>query len=494
MSIDTQATDFLDTLIAGIQARVNEKEHSKDDPIVEFPKKTGIEIRAGETRIGKPEGMSPEKLVRVTTEYIEAQKQTIRTVRQIKGRIEDVQVAVSAICEKQWGTTGKGIPFMGQPPMFDDVVVGVSDTGRAITKRVIVSEFSLEPLEATIEYGGWRHEQYGICGMISVVSTKGNEVQVTAFLDAVESYVENHSIYKGKVVEFRRKKNPDQHGDYELSHRHVRKDHSIVYNKQTEGDLLYGITGNIRYAKVFSEQKDSKAEFNTLLYGPYGTGKTECTIASAVEATKAGWTTIFFTPSSNDTIADLEAARNMAGLYAPSLLVVEDIDRYFINTTPQQDAHITSVIGGMTSKGSQVSMVMTTNFVERLPMSMTRPGGRTDMAVEIGYLDREATERLFRTLLADELDDGVDFDAVYEMVEGTGPSFVRSTFERARKNSIITNNGEVGHALKTEDFVYSARAMREQAKIHNNASQKTLAERVVDNIKEKNELMSLLMS
>ena len=486
------ADELVSALLASIKAAEAKQEHAVDKPIVEFPKRAGIEVRAGETRIGLPEDMTPEKATRVMGEYVEAQKQTIRSVRQIKGRIEDVWIAVHMICEKQWGTTGRGIPFRGQPPMFDDVQIGVDANGRSITKRVIVSNFSLEPLSAEIDYGAWMHEEYGVCGMVSVVSTKSNEAKVTAFLDAVETFVENHSIYKGKVVEFRRKKNPDQMGEYELTHRAVKADQNIVYTRYTEKRLKYNLFGTIEQSDAF-KAANMRNTFRTLLYGPYGSGKTECTIMAAAKASEYGWTTVFFSPGQDDGIRDLEAAHNLAALYAPSLLVVEDVDRYYAHDSVNAKSHITNILDGMKSKTSGVSILMTTNHLDNIPQAATRPG-RMDALIEIGFLDEEATERMFRQLLGDELADDVDFSQVYEMVKETGPSFIRSTFDRARKNSIITNDGEAGHALTTDDLVFSAAEMKEQSDTHSSTKELTLADRVLNNLKEKEELLKLLQA
>lgn len=483
----TNSTIDIAALITALQD--NKPDHS-DDKLVTFPKKEGVAVKPAETRIGLPEGITAEKAAKILTEHSQAMKEEVRVIRKFTGRLEDVQVAVNRICLRTWGTSGRGqmkYDFFGgaHPPVTDSVTVGLDYRGYPITETVAVSTFTLAPLEAELEYGTWTHEEFGILGMVSVVSKKGNEKSVQQFLDTVEETIRTDSIYKGAVLNFKRRRNASGDAPYELAHRKVTVDSGIVYNRFTENRLEDKLFGRIRYADAIGSIKEGrKNTFRTLLYGPYGTGKTECTVAASVTATEQGWTTIFFSPGEHDNVTDLAAAYNTAELYAPSLLVVEDIDRYYEHgDSVNGHSHITNILDGPMTKGSKVSVLMTTNELSKIPSSATRKG-RMDGMIEIGALDREATERMFKLLLADELADDVNFDEIYAVVEGTGPSFIRATFEDARDNSIISNKGEVGHKLTTRDLVEAATQSLEQSRQHESTRTPTKEELFYKNFTE----------
>lgn len=476
------------SIIADVIAQESNR-HAKDNPTLVFPKAEGVDISPAEKRIGLPEGETVEQAIKTLVEYKDGLEQDVAIVRQFNARLEDLQVAVATIAETVWGTTGKGkmmYSFFGgaTPPQMVNVTIGLDSHGRKLTKTVAASTFTLQPLNAELTYGYWDHQKVGTCGMIQCKTLKQYEGQIKKFFDQVEEYLKTNSIYKNKVIEF--KKNPSGEG-YELDFKFMKADPNIVYNEDTAKELEFSVFGPLRLASKIG--KIQKETFNVILWGPYGSGKTECTLNAAQVAVEHGQTAVFFTPTGNETSADLEAAKHVAALYGPSILVVEDVERYFQDIdNPQKKAFITSILDGA-DKGSGVSILSTTNHVDAIPAGISR-SGRTDDLLEIGYLNRVATEKLFRQLLGDELESDVDFDSIYEAVEGTGPSFIRSTFDRARRNSIITNNGELGHKLTTDDLLYAAMTRRRNSEFHMKTKTLSLAERLEKVTREKHVIES----
>ena len=89
--------------------------------------------------------------IKILNEYEQAQQEEVRVVRQFKARYEDMLVATSVIMEARWGFTGRGqkqMSFFGgaQPPVAEDVTIGLDEKGFPITKTVIASSFSFEPI------------------------------------------------------------------------------------------------------------------------------------------------------------------------------------------------------------------------------------------------------------------------------------------------------------------------------------------------------------
>lgn len=476
--------NLLENLANMINNQMEAKDWDRDEVTLVFPKAEGVQVAAAEERIGLPEGVTLSKAAKTLIERENALNEEIRTHRNFNARIEDLQVAVKRVMEATWGTTGRGRKietFFGTIlPSQIDVVIGLDERGREITEKVPASEFTLAPLEATVQFGTWQHEEFGICGRVSVTAYKKYEKKVTKFLQAVEAYLATDSIYKGKVVEFKARRDGE---GYTLSHRNVKINPHIVYNSDVQDELEEVVFDGIEYYERYALAGE-KNTFNTLLKGPYGTGKTECAITAAVKATEHGWTTVFFTPSERDSIQDLEAAFNLANLYGPSLLVVEDIDRYFLEASnPKAASAISNLLDGANSKTGKVSILMTTNHFDKLPEVATRHG-RMDAMIEIGYLDREAMEKMFYLILGDELEDDVDFDPIYEVVQDTGPSFIRGTFALARKYAIASNKGELYGKLSTQALLRAARRMKNNSDLHKSRQELSMAEQYVEALKQ----------
>jgi SpoVK/Ycf46/Vps4 family AAA+-type ATPase len=103
--------------------------------------------------------------------------------------------------------------------------------------------------------------------------------------------------------------------------------------------------------------------------------------------------------------------------------------------------------------------LFTTNFKEKIPAGMFRPG-RFHRVIEIGPMDRPGVEKLARIVCRDELSDDVDFDAVFKATEGYMPAFVREGMEGAVRYSIALHQ-EV-RPISTRDLVFSLDSLRPQ--------------------------------
>lgn len=121
-----------------------------------------------------------------------------------------------------------------------------------------------------------------------------------------------------------------------------------------------------------------------------------------------------------------------ARLYQPAVVFIEDIDYRANNGESDAVTELLEAFDGITSKGGELQIVMTTNHLDRIHKGMLRPG-RLDAVVHIGALDRNGVERLCRVVIDEShLDKEVDFDAVWEGDAGAScppssgsPSLVR---------------------------------------------------------------------
>ena len=126
---------------------------------------------------------------------------------------------------------------------------------------------------------------------------------------------------------------------------------------------------------------------------------------------------------------------------------------------------------GVSAKGTELVMVLTTNRLEDIPKGMLRPG-RVDPTIKIADLDRGGTERLIKAVVEpDLLSDDVDYDEFFASTAGYLPAFVREVASSALLYAIARSKGGVNFKLTTEDFVAAALSLRDQYDKYDNATE-----------------------
>ncbi|WP_241977816.1 ATP-binding protein [Cryobacterium sp. TMS1-13-1] len=157
----------------------------------------------------------------------------------------------------------------------------------------------------------------------------------------------------------------------------------------TISDHVIGI-GEQRQALLAAGQHLKRG---VLLYGPPGTGKT-LTVRHLLSETP-GITAVLLTGSS---IVHIAAAAEIARTFAPSIVVLEDIDLVAMqrHATPQPLLfEVLDALDGLDGD-ADAAFVMTTNRVEVLERALAERPGRADLAVEVPLPALAERERLFR--------------------------------------------------------------------------------------------------
>lgn len=212
-----------------------------------------------------------------------------------------------------------------------------------------------------------------------------------------------------------------------------------------------------------------------LLEGPYGCGKTSAGQLTALEAVKAGWTFIAARPGRDNINEVLKTAK----LYEPAVVFIEDVDNQTATSNTDDVAKLLETFDGITSKGSELALLMTTNHFERIHKGMLRPG-RIDAVVEVADLDRNGVERLIKAVVnPDRLAAAVDYDKVYESMQieiggktvGFYPAFIREALERAKTFAVGRLGGSTNYVLDTADLVGAAVSLHAQLKAQQTANE-----------------------
>jgi transitional endoplasmic reticulum ATPase len=415
---------------------------------------TGEEVRFhknGETYMVFPAGMTYERAIEILKAKQKEENTVVSFQRIFRFRPDDGANAAAEVLKRRYGLTiGKSTQTMfgEHPPVIRTIAVGPNKT-----KQVPWGKISIPALKgADIQLTATHDEDYGPVFAVVVQSPKKHKPEIEKLFDEIEQELRDHSIYRGKALV-----GADQLEFLDVSKFDASK---IVFSDEVTATLNAGLFGALDYADEFRAD-GIPLKRALLLYGPYGTGKSSVGNMTAQVAERNGWT-FLMARSGKDKIKDV---LRTAKLYQPAVVFVEDIDAQSATSKPQEVSELLESFDGITAKGTEIILVMTTNHVDLIHAGMMRPG-RLDFVVKIGALDRNGTERLIRAVVAShKLDASVDFDAVYDQMDGFEPAFVKATADRAKTFALTRNQGKPDYVLMTEDLVNAAQSLHPQLEL-----------------------------
>lgn len=345
------------------------------------------------------------------------------------------------------------ITFFGKtPPEMIEINVGVD-----VTESVPWGAMAIPGLKDTTVYlGGAMDEEYGPVFMVNVEAPRKYRFHIEGLFKLIERNLREDSIYRGKVIDGA--ENPNFVDAWGVNPQEV------VYTAAAMHQIEANIWSPIKHAEQLLKL-GQPGKRSVLLEGPYGTGKTLAALLTAQVAEKHGWTFIMCRPGRDSLERTLQTAR----MYQPSVIFFEDLDSIAGEGGVHHVTKMLDMFDGLSAKGTQMLLVMTTNHVDRIHKGMVRPG-RLDSVIHIGAMDRNGIEMLTRRVIGDRLADDVDFDMVEKSVVGYTPSYVREVFDRAVRYSVSANNGVVG-MITTEDLMQAAEGLRSQLQLQEDASE-----------------------
>jgi transitional endoplasmic reticulum ATPase len=389
-------------------------------------------------------------------QYLTALDEQLNTThsfpRTFRYRPNDVAHALGKALKKVFGTTGLGKETFGffstTPPTFVTI-----NTGFEETVQVIQGETKFPPLEAVIVVGYQNDPEVGRLGKITVQAPRRYRAHVEGLFFAIEEELRTGSIYRGKAID----------GAEDPHFLNLDREIRAVYTEEVLTQLEANVWSLLRHTKVMRDMK-LPLKRSVLIEGPYGTGKSLAAMRTAQIAVENEWTFVQVRPTD-----DLERAMKTASLYSPAVVFFEDIDGVAEKGDAQDVSRLLDLFDGITSKGTDVIAVMTTNFVERIQKGMLRPG-RMDAVIHIAEMDRGGVEELIKMLVPDGLLFEIDYDKVFAAYEGFLPAFVKEAVDRTMRYAIARTGGEPMF-LTTEDFVAAALGLRPQLEQMNGAGE-----------------------
>jgi transitional endoplasmic reticulum ATPase len=292
---------------------------------------------------------------------------------------------------------------------------------------------------------------------IAMVGPKKWRDEAHGLFNDIQDYLQTHSIYRGKALI----------GAERMEFMNVDIDpDKIVFSDDVTAMLEGTVWAPIRYSDAM-RRGGVPLKRALLLHGPYGTGKSSAGLLTAQVAEQYGWTFLSAKPG-RDKIEDvLRTAR----LYEPAVVFVEDIDNQSNDADSQVVTRLLDAFDGITAKGGELMIVLTTNHLDRIHKGMLRPG-RLDAIVEIAGLDRHGVERLIKAVVPEgKLTETCDYDAIYAEMDGFLPAFVRETCNRAVSFAIARTKGVGDYTIDTPDLVYAAASLHAQLNALNDAGE-----------------------
>jgi len=329
-------------------------------------------------QIGIPEGMSDAVAIDTLTQYV-ADKRTMTTVvKEDYGyKPWDVAAATARVLASQFGiTTQRGRGSQIEVQCDIDKVMYVP-----------WGEVQVPQIKATITIDSTDlGDGMGSVGRTTIELPKLFEDAARGVHQLVAAELAQHSIYRGKAItsdEKPRFLNP-----------YVTDRNNIVWSHSTRAALMGSVINVIRHS---DRAKERGIDLNrpVLWYGEPGNGKTETMNIVAQEALEHGWSFI----QCNGTLRDLVSTLRYARRQGRHVVAVEDFERLINDATQQDRTDLLEELDGATSKGSEVLLVATTNFLEDLNVHQAARR-RFFKEIHFGPLDSQGVENLLRITLA----------------------------------------------------------------------------------------------
>lgn len=409
-----------------------------------------------ESYVLKNAKMSLMELSKLAAKLANEQRQIEPYVRTFKHRTWDVALAFARVYrDNHKGYGHEPIAVAGETSSVE-IPVGVNKT-----VTIPYGTFELPELQATIEHSQSYDEKMGYIGQVIIRAPKMPEIQaaIRALCELVDEDLKVNSIYKGKAI------TSDTMPTFQDPYATDRS--QIVWSRSVDAALRGSLLNVIKYTER-ARERGQKIHRSALFFGEPGNGKSETINIVAQECVENGWTYIFATGS-------LQEALQTARLLAPSVIAIEDFERLVDSSSAEERSSLLEELDGTSSKGKDIMLVSTTNFIGDLQKSVRR---RMFKEIEFGAFDVAGTDKFLRIKLAgqtapdsgymlDEFDlqetfyteqqrTTMDYPEVAKQMEGWGNSYISKVIDFAAGLALEHEDP----ALTTADLLDAVEAQR----------------------------------
>lgn len=316
--------------------------------------------------------------------------------------------------------------------------IGLEIDANGNTDQVYVGEFEVPNIEGSITLA-----PTGAMQLTVTASVKAKyQSKIKELVNLARQKLRTDSVYRGKAF----KLNYDPRTGYPLPPKFIKTGTigQLQLNRDTR-DLLQAAVWTPIEKTERCRRHRIPLKRGVLLEGPYGTGKTLFATETATITGPYGWSFIYL-----QDVRWLAQAYEFAQHYAPAVLFAEDIDMVIQDDGELPEA-IRNTIDGVNTKAGEIIMVLTTNYAEKLPKSILRPG-RLDAVVPFRHPDAETVEVLLRQYCGDLLAPAQDLETVRHKLAGRTAAVIREVVERA-KLQMVQRSEEDEHIMERDLFL-----------------------------------------
>lgn len=406
-------------------------------------------------QISLPNGMSDAVALDVLSAYF-ANKKAIVTVRKedYGYRPWDVANATARVLARRFGIT------TSRDGSSVEVAVGVNEKIYVPWGTIMIPAIKGSITIESMDHG----DGMGQVGATTIELPRVFEPAARQLNQEIADELAAYSIYRGKAITA---DVPARFLDPYVTDRTA-----IVWSASTKAALEGSVINVIRHTDR-ARSRGMDLHRPVLWYGEPGNGKTETMNIVAQEALENGWSFVQCNGSLRDVISTLRYARARGR----HVVAVEDFERLINSATEQDRTDLLEELDGATSKGSEVLLIATTNFLEDLA-SHQAARRRFFKEIYFGPLDTQGVERLLRrslrdsaaidagnTISADEVEGityseeehmSLDYAKVTRALDGWGNSYIKKVQEFAK--SIALSHPEPH--LTTADLLQAIEAYR----------------------------------
>lgn len=378
-------------------------------------------------------------------EIRESEESKISFTRQFNNRPDDGCVAFSRAMNMVFGTQGVGksiqTMFGERKPEIRMVQTGLDEQAEAPNGKVAFAEMDAEFYLGT----NW-DEELGPVFVISCNCPRKYRQRVEGFFAVIDNILKTDSIYKGKAINGA--ETPGFFNPFAVDSSRV------IYTASVLNQLEEVVMTPLRHTNLLRVD-GIPVKRCCMFAGPYGTGKSLAGMLVAQVAVQNGWTFILVR-AEDDPFEALKTAQ----LYAPAVVMVEDIDNLAAGKSRAEITRLLDAVDSVSVKGKEIMLISTTNFPDDVDMSMLRPG-RTDVIIDFAHLDKEDFQRLIPAVLpVARLAADLNYAAVAEAFHGLFPAFATEACYRALFHSLRKNEGR-RVPITEEDLLAGAQHMQE---------------------------------
>ncbi len=408
--------------------------------------------RGGDTII-LPEGMTYSQAGEWLKLKEAQEKKLVEVMERIEGFPLDVSHALQLAVKRKYGFVElQKIPgnFFApdQPPAY--IRTPIDHTGATV--EVFIGRFTIPGMETGyLETSPAGSEALWIRGQIQARHMPA----VSELIKLTREILASESLYKGKAIRVGKPENNNFAFEDPLDtpiFMDIADTPPVIYlNADTQALVEAAILKPIQFTeecRVLGIPRKRGA----LLVGPFGVGKTLTARLTAYYAVRHGWTFIYVEDPKR-----LAEYLRFAARYAPAVIFAEDIDQGHMEEIP-------NLLDGIDTKNQELMVVLTTNYPEKVPPILLRPG-RLDAVVSFSAPDAETAEKLIAYYAGNLLDEDIQLAPVGKELAGMIPAVIREVVERAKLSALTSDITDL--SLSADDILVSARGMKYQLSLLN---------------------------